>query len=199
MRLPSSLPLCTVRILTVSAYATDDPHGSVVETVTTALAAGPTGHVVTQIDVLGENFGPHMSSAERVAYDTTEPLIADETRRSAELVLDAQALVFVYPTVMAGPPPVLKGWLDRVMVPGVAFTFSERNKVRRNLHQIRRIGLVSTVNPPERVSNRRDDLGYRILGRTLRLNCSLLCRTSRVAGPPGAEFDSRVLAAFGAW
>ena len=34
----------------------------------------------------------------------------------------AEALVFVYPTWWYGLPAILKGWLDRVWVPEVAFT-----------------------------------------------------------------------------
>jgi len=33
----------------------------------------------------------------------------------------AEGWVVVYPTWMYGPPAILKGWLDRVMLPGVAF------------------------------------------------------------------------------
>ena len=37
-------------------------------------------------------------------------------------------LVFVYPTWWSGPPAVLKGWLERVFVPGVAFDFDDKRQ-----------------------------------------------------------------------
>ena len=48
-------------------------------------------------------------------------------------------MVFVYPTWWSGLPAILKGWLDRVMVPGVGFRFDEQGKVKPGLHQVRRI------------------------------------------------------------
>ena len=40
------------------------------------------------------------------------------------LVRWADALVFVYPTWWMGLPAILKGWLERVFVPGVASTWT---------------------------------------------------------------------------
>ena len=52
-------------------------------------------------------------------------------REHARLVQWADCLVFVYPTWWSGLPAMLKGWLERVMVPGVAFVFDEHSgKVR---------------------------------------------------------------------
>ena len=60
-------------------------------------------------------------------------------------------LVFVYPTWWSGLPAILKGWLERVMVPGVGFVFDEQTgKVRPGLrsrpadrrHQHLRLALV---------------------------------------------------------
>lgn len=204
-----------MQILVVSAYDVGDPNRRFVEHVVSVLEhAAPTNHV-DHIDLVAAGFKAEMSQAERLAYDdpgytntagvrldganARAPLLTDETRQSAALVQRAGALVFAYPTVMAGPPPVLKGWLDRVMVPGVAFQFNARNKVRPNLTNVRRIGLVSTIDEPTPLVRRHDDLGYRILARTLRLNCSRRCRTSRVSGRPGPEFEAEICRVFRSW
>ena len=55
-------------------------------------------HQVSAIRLADENFVTAMSSAERRAYETEQPLISDETKRYAELLQNAEALIFVYPT-----------------------------------------------------------------------------------------------------
>ena len=57
--------------------------------------------------------------------------------------------MFVYPTWWSGLPAILKGWLERVMVPGVGFRFDERtHKVRPGLGQVRHIIGISTYGSP---------------------------------------------------
>ena len=64
--------------------------------------------------------------------------------RYAGIVKQAEALVFVYPTWWSTMPAILKGWLERVMVPGVGFVLDEKQHVRRGLKQVRRIVGIST-------------------------------------------------------
>ena len=45
-------------------------------------------------------------------------------------LLDAEALVFCFPAWSFGPPAMLKGWLDRVMLPGVSFHIQPDGRVR---------------------------------------------------------------------
>ena len=71
-----------------------------------------------------------MSLAERRAYHSDQPLVDPVTVAHADLVRRAEVLVFVYPTWWSGPPAILKGWLKRVLVPGVAFRFDGAGKVR---------------------------------------------------------------------
>jgi hypothetical protein len=60
-----------------------------------------------------------------------------------------RALVFVYPTWWSGLPAILKGWLERVLVPGVGFVLDERtNKVRPGLGQVRHLVGISTYGSP---------------------------------------------------
>ena len=60
------------------------------------------------------------------AYHTDEPDRSIRmVREHAALVQSAEALVFVYPTWWSGQPAILKGWLERVFVPGVGFRFND--------------------------------------------------------------------------
>jgi NAD(P)H dehydrogenase (quinone) len=55
-------------------------------------------------------------------------------------------LIFVYPTWWYGLPAMLKGWLDRVMLPDVAFLMpDEQNRnIRPGLRHIQRLGVFTT-------------------------------------------------------
>lgn len=55
-------------------------------------------------------------------------------------------LIFVYPTWWYGLPAMLKGWLDRVLLPDVAFLMPDaQNKtIRPALHHVSRLGVFTT-------------------------------------------------------
>ena len=134
-------------------------------------------HSVTAIRLADEKFATAMSTAERVAYETETPLISDETKRHAEVLLQADALIFVYPTWWSGLPAQLKGWLERVFVLGVAFRFNKNSKIRPNLQNIRHIIGVSTYGSPWRYVKLINDNGRRTLTRAIRMSTGLRTRS----------------------
>ena len=76
--------------------------------------------MVDDCDLYAEGFNPVMSAEERRHYH-------DATRNRApvagyvERLLAAEALILCHPTWCFGPPAILKGFLDRVLMPGVSF------------------------------------------------------------------------------
>lgn len=137
------------------------------------------GHAVDRIDLYAERFEAAMSLAERLAYDTENPVLDEQVADHAARLLAADLLVFVYPTWWAGLPAILKGWLERVMVPGVGFVFDERSgKVQPGLGQVRRIVGISTYGSPWWYVRLVNDNGRRILCRALRMSCGIRARTS---------------------
>jgi NAD(P)H dehydrogenase (quinone) len=173
-----------VRVLVLDGF--DHANSPVVDAARQALEAR--GHEVTVSRVISDGFEPFMSSAEREAYHTDEPLITDDTRREAAELKAADALLFCYPTVTGTVPAHLKGWLERVLVPGVAFGFSESGRVTRGLTNIRRLGAITTVNEGRIERARRRDGGRRTILQTLRLQCATSCRRTWV---PLADGDTR--------
>jgi NAD(P)H dehydrogenase (quinone) len=135
-------------------------------------------HDVTALDLYALGFAPAMSAAERAAYHGEEPLLDPMTREHAALVRRAEMLVFVYPTWWSGAPAILKGWLERVLVPGVAFRFDARGRVRPALTHVRHIVGVSTYGAPWTYVKLLHDGGRRMLTRALRMNCGLRTRTT---------------------
>lgn len=137
------------------------------------------GHEVDVLDLCAEGFRAAMSAEERRAYHGDEPIVDDQVRRYADVVTSVDTLVFVYPTWWAGLPAVLKGWLDRVLVPGVAFRFDERTgKVRPGLDNVRRIVGITTYGSPRWYVALVNDAGRRTLARTLRMSCGWRTRTT---------------------
>ena len=84
----------------------------------TLLAAG---HVVWYHDLHAEGFDPMLQSAE-VPRDA---MLDDVLQRHCEELVAADGIVIVHPNWWGQPPAILKGWVDRVFRPGVAYRFDE--------------------------------------------------------------------------
>ncbi len=137
------------------------------------------GHEVVVLDLYAQGVSVAMSAQEREAYHGESPIVDPVIAEHAALVQRAEAIVFVYPTWWSGLPAILKGWLERVMVPGVGFVLDERtNKVRPGLGQMRRLVGISTYGSPRMYVRLVNDNGRRIITRALRMSCGPRVRTS---------------------
>ena len=159
------------------------------------------GHRVDLLDLHREGFRTAMSPEEREAYHGPQPILDPMVARHAELVLATEALVFVYPTWWSGLPAILKGWLERVIVPGVGFRFDERSgKVRPALTGVRHLVGVSTYGSPATYVRAVNDNGRRTITRALRLSCGWRTRLTWLphygvdtsSGSERADFAARV-------
>lgn len=139
------------------------------------------GHQADVIDLYAEGFSPVMSEAEWSCYMAMGGEVPDELQRHVELVRSAEILVFVYPTWWSGLPAMLKGWVERVLMPGVGFSLDDRRKVIPGLSQVRRIHVISTFGSPRLYVWLVNDNGRRILGRCLRLIANPRTRVSSLA------------------
>ena len=136
---------------------------------------------MTVLDLYAEEFRTAMSHDEREAYHSDRPLLDPMAERHAGIVKRAEALVFIYPTWWSTLPAILKGWLERVMVPGVGFVFDDHQRVRRGLTDVRRIVGISTYGATRLYVKTLTDNGRRTLMRALRLNTALATRRSWLA------------------
>jgi putative NADPH-quinone reductase len=139
------------------------------------------GHEVRLADLYADGFVPELSAWERTHHldpPTTKPAIAGY----AGDLRWCEALVFVYPTWWSGQPAMLKGWIDRVWVAGVAYELpAGANRVRPLLPGIRRIVAVTTHGSSKFVNMLEGEGGKRIVTRSLRVLCSTRARTSWIA------------------
>jgi NAD(P)H dehydrogenase (quinone) len=78
------------------------------------------GHEIYFHDLYREGFDPLMHEREKPRDASLPPVVrahCDELRRS-------DGLVVVHPNWWGQPPAILKGWIDRVIRPGVAYEFT---------------------------------------------------------------------------
>ncbi len=88
-------------------------------------------------------------------------------------------LVLVYPTWWSGQPAMLKGWMDRIWVNGVAWTLPEgANRLKPGLHNIRRLVAVTTHGSPKWINAVEGEAGKRTVTRSLRTMCHPRARTT---------------------
>ena len=164
-----------MRALVVVANPDPASYGhALAEAAAAGLRAG--GHDVAHLDLYAIGFRAAMSPDDRRAYEADHPIIDPIVAEHAELVRRAELLVFVYPTWWSGLPAILKGWLERVMVPGVGFRFDADGRVRPGLTHVRRIVGIATYGSPRAYVAAINDNGRRTLTRTLRLSCGWRAR-----------------------
>ncbi len=72
-------------------------------------------------DLYDEGFDP-LLSAEEILKDAVLP---SEIERHCREIAAAEAIIIIHPNWWGQPPAVLKGWVDRVIRPGVAYEFLE--------------------------------------------------------------------------
>ncbi len=111
-------------------------HGVVVETL------AERGWDVDDCDLNAEGFQPVLTAEERRNYHDLQ-CNADAVSEHVARLRAAQALILVFPVWNFGYPAILKGYFDRVFLPGVSFRL-ERGRVVPNLTQIRRLAAVTT-------------------------------------------------------
>ncbi|MCU1501776.1 MAG: putative oxidoreductase [Ilumatobacteraceae bacterium] len=140
-----------------------------------ALTAG--GHTVVLHDLYAEGFTAAMSAAERNAYHGDEPVLDPLVRAHIADLATADTLIFVYPTWWSTVPAILKGWLERVMVPGVGFVFDADHRVRPGLTHIRRLVGISTYGSARWYVRLINDNGRRTINRALRISTGWHTRT----------------------
>jgi putative NADPH-quinone reductase len=61
---------------------------------------------------------------------------------------EADALICQFPVWSFGPPAMLKGWMDRLLMPGVGFDLSNPNMAVPLLTNLRRIAGITTYGRP---------------------------------------------------
>ena len=154
-----------VRILYLYCHPLQESfHGALLQESLAGLRTA--GHDVDLCDLYAEGFDPVLSADGRRDYHDTAV-----NRRGLEAqvqrLLAAEALVIQFPVWTFGPPAMLKGWFDRLLMPGVAFDITDPANVKPSLHNIRKLTGITTYGRPRWVALYVGDPPRRVISRYL--------------------------------
>jgi NAD(P)H dehydrogenase (quinone) len=111
------------------------------------------GHEVWFHDLYAEKFDPLLtaeecyttgSSVESVLASCTDELV----RAHRQQISSAQGLVVIHPNWWGKPPAILAGWLDRVLVPGVAYRLKDATGEPEPLLSLHMSAVINTSDTP---------------------------------------------------
>lgn len=86
---------------------------------TVCATARRNGHRAILRDLYAEHFDPCLPTEEIPQHGP----VPDDIRQQCRELQDADGIVVVHPNWWGAPPAVMKGWIDRVVRPGVAYRF----------------------------------------------------------------------------
>jgi NAD(P)H dehydrogenase (quinone) len=155
-----------MRVLVLYAHPVETSfHAALHARVVEALRAA--GHDVDDCDLYAENFNPVLSREERLNYHNTAVNRAP-VQPYVDRLLAADALVLCFPVWCFGLPAILKGWFDRVLMPGVAFDISDPADVKPGLTHLKHIAAVTTYGRPRWMAFFMGDPPRKVITRYLR-------------------------------
>jgi len=131
-----------MKVHVIYAYPLDDGlavhiHRTVVEGLIEA------GHEVDDLDLYAENFDPVLTKEDRTIYHDLD-INQSRIRPYIERLQAADAVVLCHPIWNFGWPAILKGYFDRVFLPGVSFKIDGEGKLSPGLDNIRKLTSVTT-------------------------------------------------------
>jgi NAD(P)H dehydrogenase (quinone) len=141
-----------------------------------ALTGG--GHEVRVADLYADDFDPTVPLQE--VLDHLHPAASNPTIDGycADLKW-CDMLVFIYPTWWSGPPAMLKGWFDRVLIRGVAWDLPDgATRITPLLTNVVRLIGVTTYGSSKFINMLEGETGRRVIGRAVRALCNRSAHTT---------------------
>jgi NAD(P)H dehydrogenase (quinone) len=129
------------------------------------------GHEVWFHDLYQENFDPVLLAPERERQAYLPPFLEQHCREIAQ----AQGIVIVHPNWWGQPPAILKGWVDRVLRPEVAYRFLEGDQgdgVPVGLLKAKAALVFTTSNTPGSGNLQSSATPWKPSGKTAFLGCA---------------------------
>ncbi|MBB4192644.1 putative NADPH-quinone reductase [Rhizobium aethiopicum] len=151
-----------MRVLVLHSHPVEESYGKALYKQTLE-SLRKAGHDVDGCDLYAENFDPVLSRHDRLSYHDY-PGNTELVKSYVERLKRAEGLVLVTPIWNFGFPAILKGYFDRVWLPGVSFELVD-GKVESRLRHIRKLAAVLTYgatpfrafvagNPPKKIVKR---------------------------------------------
>jgi NAD(P)H dehydrogenase (quinone) len=160
-----------MRVLVLFAHPVETSFGAAVhQTLLSTLAKR--GHEIDDCDLNAEGFDPVMTRQDRMEYHDVS---VNRTRVApyVERLLAAEALAFSFPVWNMGFPAILKGFIDKVFLPGVSFNLSDNGDYTPTLRNIKKLGVACTYGGARLHTFLAGDPCRRFITRSLRVTCGL--------------------------
>lgn len=131
-----------MRVLVVHAHPVETSFNrALYDAALEALRGG--GHEVDALNLYEEGFEAAMSREERLNYHDVPGNLTPEVKPYVDRVRAADAIVFIHPVWNYGYPAILKGFFDRIFLPGVSFVL-EGGKLTPIMRNIRKVVYVTS-------------------------------------------------------
>jgi putative NADPH-quinone reductase len=167
-----------MRVLVLFAHPVETSFNAALHR-TTVEALTEAGYDVDDCDLYAEGFNPVMSRQERLDYHD-ETICTLPVQGYVDRLRAAEALVLSTPVWNYGYPAILKGFLDRVFLPGVSFRMVD-GKAAPALQHIRKIAAVTTYGGSRLRTMVMGDPPRKIFGRMLRASVHPLAKAKYLA------------------
>ncbi len=119
---------------------------------TTAKKLEKNGHRINFHDLYAEQFDPILPSLE-IPTDAPLPPIIE---KHCNEISSADGIIIIHPNWWGQPPAILKGWVDRIIRPQVAYKFLEGDKgegIPVGLLKAQAVVVFNTANTPSKREN----------------------------------------------
>jgi NAD(P)H dehydrogenase (quinone) len=158
-----------MRVMVLHAHPLETSYNralcnAVVEALTTK------GHHVDLVDLYAEGFDPVLSREDRLRYHDIPDNITPALKPYVDRLMAAEGIVVVHPVWNYGFPAILKGYFDKVFMPGVSFLLEggdgpDKGRLVPNLKHIKKVAFVTSYggdrlrtlimgDPPRRMAKR---------------------------------------------
>ncbi len=140
------------------------------------------GHSVVATDLYREGFHPAMTEAERRSYMGNDYDLRGVNDYAATLK-QMEGLILCFPHWWFSMPAMLKGWVDRVWGPGVAFTYDPKDRhLTPALQNIKLFGVVTSYGSPWWIVHFfAGNAGHKVLMRGMKPLCAKGARSFYMA------------------
>ena len=159
-----------MKVHVVHAHPVEDSYNrALFDTVVETLRSK--GHEVDGLDLYAEDFPAVLTRQERLEYHDVPGNLTPTVKPYVDRLRAADAIVFVAPVWNYGYPAILKGYFDRIFLPGVSFVLvggggdADKGTLVPSLKNIRKVAYVTSYggdrvrtilmgDPPRRLARR---------------------------------------------
>lgn len=130
------------KVLLINGHPDRESFGAALANSYTA-GASEKGVDIEQVNLIDLDFNPILLHGYRVPMPLEDDLVAVQDK-----IKQADHLVLVYPTWWGTAPALLKGFFDRILLPGFAFKYHKGRMLPEQLLKGKSARLIVTMNTP---------------------------------------------------